>query len=248
MENSTFWAFFVIALIGGLTLGIAYTNSITGKAIFDIFKGSATVSVGNQTNQTNITTKCIDSDGGIKIYTKGTVVGAQMIGKGNETYCNYSDGKYICTDYCISSNRIREFYCVQGTSEVAYVEYQCSFGCYNGVCLKNQSNQTQPEPAALLEELPEITVTEYPTYQGVLDMLNNCVALTIPVSNLSCTEMCRNWNKGTCILTIAESLVSERTTIINCNTKFNSNIFRSMDCLCCSPPTSTNRTANITGS
>ncbi|UZE93784.1 MAG: hypothetical protein IB618_03385 [Candidatus Pacearchaeota archaeon] len=39
MENQTFWAFLVIALVVGFVLGMAYTNStITGKAIWDVFK------------------------------------------------------------------------------------------------------------------------------------------------------------------------------------------------------------------
>lgn len=39
MENSTFWAIFIIVLVVGVTLGIAYTtSSMTGAAIFDIFK------------------------------------------------------------------------------------------------------------------------------------------------------------------------------------------------------------------
>lgn len=39
MGSHTFWAIFIIVLVLGITLGIAYTNAtITGGAIFDIFK------------------------------------------------------------------------------------------------------------------------------------------------------------------------------------------------------------------
>ena len=39
MKDSAFWAIFIIVLVIGVTLGIAYTNAtITGKAIYDIFK------------------------------------------------------------------------------------------------------------------------------------------------------------------------------------------------------------------
>jgi hypothetical protein len=87
-------------------------------------------------NQTNQTTTCTDSDGGINYYLKGTLTNS-----GSQT--NYLTLTH--DDFCWSNSSgqyVNEFYCSNGYQ--ASKLYLCPDGCLNGACIQpqNQTNRT----------------------------------------------------------------------------------------------------------
>ncbi|HLC78391.1 MAG TPA: hypothetical protein VJH92_04660 [Candidatus Nanoarchaeia archaeon] len=75
---------------------------------------------GNQTN----TTSCTDTDGGLSYYVKGNTYGVSVDG----TTWNKWDS---CT-----GSILEEFSC-NGNLPASPVDYTCSYGCYDGACIKS---------------------------------------------------------------------------------------------------------------
>jgi|GEM_PF-6122177 len=65
---------------------------------------------------------CNDTDGGLNYFVKGK---AEFNNPG-------VDSGYM-TDACIDANRLREYYCKDGTAQ--YVSYTCANGCQDGACI-----------------------------------------------------------------------------------------------------------------
>lgn len=66
---------------------------------------------------------CIDSDGGLEYYTKGTA----------ETRGQNSAGRYY--DLCFNSGKVlHEWYCKNG-KQIAKMEYECPKDCVDGACV-----------------------------------------------------------------------------------------------------------------
>ena len=78
-----------------------------------------------------ITPTCTDSDGGKNYYQRGTVT---------------VDGTKL-TDFCINSRTLKEHYCVG--SDARYLNYVCPYGCENGACRKQPSQQEDPVTGTL---------------------------------------------------------------------------------------------------
>lgn len=130
MENSTFWAFFVIALVVGLASGITLTNStITGKSIFDIFwpqqeeQGQADQTIGPSDQAiasqppNTFRPPCVDSDHGL-IMNKGT--------------CRDTTGSY--EDYCVTEEGpMVEYYCSREDNFCRSINLYCT-NCDEGTC------------------------------------------------------------------------------------------------------------------
>jgi hypothetical protein len=72
-------------------------------------------------------TVCIDSDGGLNYYVRGTTYG---------TYTN-------STDYCADSITLQENYCLNGTNKLM-TTYACPNGCLDGACI-NQTATIEPD-------------------------------------------------------------------------------------------------------
>ena len=80
---------------------------------------------------------CIDSDGGVYPYIKGSTFGYDSYG-GTGTCMNY-------TDKCDGLNRIMEFKCsyqndpTGGNGYVSMSNIPCDYGCQDGACLSNST-------------------------------------------------------------------------------------------------------------
>lgn len=157
MEKQIFWALFAIALIAGLSLGIAYTNStITGSAITQVTDQPEQTywqklfGAGAQVTPENIIA-CTDNDGGYNIYVKGT--------------CYDYTGETF-TDYCIGDNNIAEYFCSNNRCTIQQWAHPCPEGyiCYNGACVKeeqvNISNATTILNNIYIQNLQKVSLTE----------------------------------------------------------------------------------------
>ncbi len=95
-----------------------------------------------------INNSCIDSDGGLNYYLKGT-----------STLSNGS----ILTDYCSASFYLTEFYCANNSSFYSYVN--CLGGCSNGACLNLTCSDGTPNSNCS---------TTKPKYCNNGTLINNC--------------------------------------------------------------------------
>ena len=99
-----------------------YTRALSYSEIQEVY------SFGEVT--TNAT--CVDSDGGLNYYVKGTTNAAYPGGGGE-----------VLGDYC-NGGVLYESYCGEVEPEALYTQYNCLNGCSNGACLpeSNESNIT----------------------------------------------------------------------------------------------------------
>ncbi|HLD48856.1 MAG TPA: hypothetical protein VJB11_00670, partial [archaeon] len=98
------------------------------------------VTVFADENQTNTTTTCTDSDGGINYYVKGT-----LTIQGKEGYltdaCQIKTGNasYTSTDSCFGNDcYLEEAYCYSSSKSYRTYPadyYNCPNGCKDGACL-----------------------------------------------------------------------------------------------------------------
>jgi hypothetical protein len=76
--------------------------------------------------------KCVDSDGGLNYYTKGTVTYtygyASTIANDKSVVIDYCSGSYINEAYCFSDS--------SGISQFGWNGITCKHGCSNGACKK----------------------------------------------------------------------------------------------------------------
>src|SRR5438477_83743 len=87
-----------------LVLVIVLIMNFTGRIVF---------------NNTDLSAKCSDSDGGNNIYVKGIT---------------QSSSKTMQSDFCVSETKLREFYCYG--NGVGSVVLNCLDGCSDGACRK----------------------------------------------------------------------------------------------------------------
>lgn len=72
-------------------------------------------------------TQCIDTDGGLNYYEKGTVTA----------------GFVFKSDYCFDTQTLIEYYCTSG-GQIAYTRYTCKAGCFLGTCKEEKPQLTPP--------------------------------------------------------------------------------------------------------
>ncbi len=130
METHTFWAFFVIALFVGFVLGISYTGSITGKAIWDKLLGqekqentfqkqitSTSPYISDAIAVLSTTARPVTYQGVLDMLNKCTLYVKREAGPGDN-----------CNNICSGMNKT----CIQSfsfdeNSEVT-LPYECSWG------------------------------------------------------------------------------------------------------------------------
>lgn len=240
-HNQRFLGIFLMFVVVAVVVGLFAAMSITGYNIFtDIFGAApapAPVDVtsggsGGLVALENVT-NCTDTDGGANIYVKG--IAKSFIAR-NTTGCVYSNGVWTCTDFCLNTKWIKEFYCIQN-KECSYIEEDCNWNnvngtlsCYNGACQEsggggnssNGTNGTQPGGPV--------------TYQGVLNMLNKCRLTVTFDSGATCNMECSDQHLGTCTEAYAVNSVGHTTLRYECGWKLGLGNSSSLTCNCCSTP------------
>ncbi len=87
-----------------------------------------------------------DTDNGLFYYTQGEIrkqkkdreIFCQEIrtGAGTRQICYGPEIETVATDSCLDANRIREYYIVSfSAGEFGYRDFNCPYGCQNGVCI-----------------------------------------------------------------------------------------------------------------
>lgn len=107
--------------------GIAVWDAGAFDATDGMCAGQCSNAVGIYVSM-NTTATCIDSDGGLNYYVRGTI-----------SACNESSSGGTCTgtyDRC-DGNTLIEGYC--NGNEMAFERYACSNGCSNGACINKTS-------------------------------------------------------------------------------------------------------------
>ena len=133
--------YLVIGQSGGTSYGTYYGEiSINGTSInftgADVNHAIQFTVPLQATNQTNTTTGCTDSDGGIDYYVKGKINTAIPEGLTDEDYCMYPNTNPII---------LMEHFCSPYTSYPGNYTtqfYNCPYGCSNGACLGGNATMT----------------------------------------------------------------------------------------------------------
>ncbi|MEI6849859.1 MAG: hypothetical protein WCK29_02370, partial [archaeon] len=123
----------------------SYCTTSNGASCVVCAQGCANNACINvQTNQTNTTATCIDSDGGLNYNVKGNVT----FGSCTYGYNSGGCGGSSISDSCLGNTSanpgyLRETYCTANNS-ATFIDYQCPNGCALGACLpvQNQTNTT----------------------------------------------------------------------------------------------------------
>jgi hypothetical protein len=149
----------------------------------------------NDTNQTNQTEICIDSDNGLDYFTSGNV-SFNYFGEGPltnfEDQClikYFSDGNVTYVSSCNNTSEyscaVNEYFCAG--SEMSVSSYTCQDGCQNGACIvQNQTNQT-----ACIQNwyVGSWSTCNDGTQTRIVNDLNNCNNLTgMPVVTQDCND------------------------------------------------------------
>lgn len=127
----------------------------------------------------NVTYNCSDSDGGKDYYTLGQLSIRSSSKQGPSCYAGMGSsgggGSGSPTkDICINSDTLKERICnADGTAGAS--EYKCPNGCTNGVCIKQEKNETeqeepQPETKNETESVIVTKNTYFKTCTYVLDV------------------------------------------------------------------------------
>ena len=98
-----------------------YNRALTGSEIEEL----STI-LNETTNETNTTVTCTDSEGGKDYYTKGISTN--------------SSGAY--TDFCLNNNYLNEYFCVFSSNMLISESFYCPYGCSDGACLEETTNET----------------------------------------------------------------------------------------------------------
>lgn len=76
---------------------------------------------------------CIDSDGGINYYVRGS---------GTSHYCNFTSSGGGWIDRCFDSKTLIEYYCDSNvTAGWGFERYNCSLGCADGACINDSKKE-----------------------------------------------------------------------------------------------------------
>lgn len=86
---------------------------------------------------------CIDTDDGMDITIKGTVIESRFKeGPENTDYCEYISNKQPAENGCIGSDcGVREYTCSSPIS-TTFIDVPCPLGCQNGACTNKTTNKT----------------------------------------------------------------------------------------------------------
>jgi len=106
--------------------------------------------------------ECVDSDGGLDYYTKGTVTGQTSGTSVGEPQI----------DRCSSSDDLLEGVC-ESSTRAGWSTFSCPSGCSDGVCLTATTSTTSTVP-------PDVTTTiagpEEPLLSGIFEALNSALS------------------------------------------------------------------------
>lgn len=96
-------------------------------------------SLGNcsESNNTNSTDECYDSDGGINYYISGSLSDEHC----DNGICMTGDG----IEGCENNTLLLEGYCDENET-MKFMTYTCPNGCSNGACIENETSNDDPLP------------------------------------------------------------------------------------------------------
>ena len=221
-----------------------------GKNYFVLEIASEGVSQGDE----KPVEECVDSDGGLNYYEKGSAVGfgdeeieSCTLSSWNEErdwweYKNVLSCPSETNKNSYSTNNpngskedkclIRETYCDPNDNHPTFAEYHyCAFGCVDGACIEDGRMRIDDEEV---------------TYEGVLAMLNSCVLISPNgeenLGNLTTgNKACENYNlkyfkNSHCLF--SETLLGEEefiiTELVPCDIQLDNT--RLAHIFCCSAP------------
>ena len=101
---------------------------------------------------------CFDSDGGQDINQKGFATGK---------YQDQIKQEKSFEDYCISKNKLQEYYCVDNGFFVSSTIFTCANGCSDGACaLLSSANKTHDQARGTKEDVHYFSQTEFSSFSG----------------------------------------------------------------------------------